>query len=70
MEDKDKLMEMLKQDMQHWSADVLREALRFIDDKCLSQEDGWWWKLRRSVYAELVSREANDELPAAVNTIV
>ena len=72
MEDKAKLMEMLKQDMKHWSADVLREALRFIDDKCLTENENgaWWWKLRRSVYAELVSREANDELPAAVNTIV
>ena len=63
MDDKTKLMEMLKQDMQHWSADALKEALRFVDDKCLSENENgsWWWKLRRSLYAELTSREAGDK---------
>ena len=63
MDDRAKLMEMLKQDMKRWSVDLLKEALHFVDDKCLSQNENgtWWWKLRRLIYAEMISREAGDE---------
>ena len=59
MDDKVKLMEMLKQDMKHWSADALKEARRFVDDKCLNQTDSvfWWWKIRKAIDAELEARK-------------
>ena len=62
MYDKEKLMKMLLLDMKHWSIDALKEALRFVDDKCLSENENgsWWWKLRRSIYAELVSRKTEN----------
>ena len=58
MDDKAKLMEMLKQDMQHWSADALKEARRFVDDKVLNQNDScyWWWQIRKAIDAELEAR--------------
>ena len=58
--DKDKLMEMLMLDMKHWSADALKEARRFVDDKCLNQSDSvyWWWKLRKSIDAELAKKNS------------
>ena len=58
MDDKAKLMEMLKQDMRHWSADALKEASRFVDDKVLNQNDScyWWWKIRKAIDAELEAR--------------
>ena len=63
MDDRAKLMEMLQMDMKHWSVNVLKEALHFVDDKCLSEYDNglFWWELRRLIYAELISREAGDE---------
>ena len=61
--DMKKLLETLQQDMKHWSADALKEALDYADDKCLTMNtnDVWWWKLRRSIGAELKSREERHE---------
>ena len=56
--DKEKLMQMLKQDMKHWSADALKEARLFVDDKCLNQTSNvfWWWKIRKAIEQELEGR--------------
>ena len=50
---KEQLLEVLKEDMKHWSAGALYYALSFVDDKCLcgdSDNDAavarWWWELR------------------------
>lgn len=62
MDDKDKLLAKLKLDMKHWSVDALKDFLQLVDDRCLSDNgNGWWWKLRRSLYAELISRENSHE---------
>jgi len=55
---KDQLLEIIKQDMRHWSADALKEARSFVDDKCLNQTDSvfWWWQLRKAIDAELNNR--------------
>ena len=62
MDDKERLLAKLKLDMKSWSVGVLKDFLHLVDDKCLSENgNGWWWKLRRSVYAELVSRGDSHE---------
>jgi len=55
---KDQLLEVIKEDMKHWSADALKEARLFVDDKCLNQTDSvfWWWQLRKAIDAELNNR--------------
>ena len=54
---KEKLMQMLLIDIQHWSVDALEEAFEYADDKCLdpgSAEDlRWWWNLRKAVRFQL-----------------
>jgi len=62
---KEQLLEVVKEDMKHWSAGVLKYAMAFIDDKCLcgdSDNDAdvarWWWELRKAVREELDKRES------------
>ena len=60
MGDKERLRQALLQDMKHWSPEVLREALSYVDGMYLSQtgEDLLWWQdLQKAIEKELDARE-------------
>lgn len=57
---KEVLMKMLLLDMKHWSPEVLREALSYVDGMYLSQtgEDRLWWQyLQKAIEKELNEKE-------------
>ena len=62
---KEQLLEVVKEDMKHWSVGALKYALAFIDDKCLCVDGDndadvarWWWELRKAVREVLDKRES------------
>ena len=62
MSEKEKLKAMLLLDIKRWTEDVLKEALLFVDDKCL-EPDGpndlhWWWDLRKAIRLQLDIKRA------------
>ncbi len=65
MIDMEKLKKMLFIDMRHWSVEALREANRYVNDKCLNVYDAdefrWWWDLRKEIREQLDAKEARND---------